>query len=124
MKKKHELSPWEHVILNRIRSLIDVQCNGSQKKFVDMTGLNKGSVSQYVNGKNVPSWENAEKIADAFHIDVNWVMAVDIIPEGLSDEEIARRDSKAQELLTLYENANPEIQKAVMLLLESARQDS
>ena len=63
MNKSKELSPWEKLIIKRIRSLIDIRCEGSQKKFVDKTGLNKGSVSQYVNGKNVPSWDNAEKIA-------------------------------------------------------------
>lgn len=80
MKKIKGLSPYEKEVVKRIRILIDDYCDGSQKKFVDKTGLNKGSVSQYVNGKNIPSWENAEKIAAAFKIDVQWLMAVDILP--------------------------------------------
>ena len=121
---KKKLSPWEQIILKRVRSLIDIRCEGSQKKFVEKTGLNKGSVSQYVNGKNVPSWENAEKIAAAFDVDVNWIMAIDTVPEGLTDEQIKERQSKASELFGLYESASPEIQNAVLLLLKSSRPES
>lgn len=115
---KTKLSPWDQIILKRIRSIIDNECEGSQKKFIDKTGLNKGSVSTYVNGKNVPSWENAKKIADAFNLDVSWVMASDFIPEGID----ATEQKKGDELLNLYENADPDVQKAVMLLLKSAQQ--
>ena len=47
MNKTKELSPYEKIIMQRIRQIIDDYCDGSQKKFVDRTGLNKGSVSQY-----------------------------------------------------------------------------
>lgn len=120
MNKKKELSPYERAIMKRIRTLIDVRCGGSQKKFVEKTGLNKGSVSQYCNGKNIPTWETAEKIAAAFNVDVKWVMAVDTIPDGVP----AAEQQKSSELMNLYENADPEIQKAVMLLLKSAQHDS
>lgn len=119
MNKTKELSPYEKIIMQRIRQIIDDYCDGSQKKFVDRTGLNKGSVSQYVNGKNTPSRENAEKIAEAFHLDVAWVLGYDVIPDGVSEED----QKKANELSILFENADPEIQKAVMLLLKSARHD-
>ena len=118
MKKIKELSPWETVIRKRIISLIDDYCGGSQKKFVDKTGLNKGSVSQYVNGKNTPSWDNAEKIAAAFNIDVKWIMGVDTVPDPVPD------DTGAIEFMNLYLSADPLTQKTVVNFLKSAKQDS
>ena len=118
MEKTKDLSPYEKIIKNRIIKLINEYCDGSQRRFVEKTGINQGSVSTYVNGKNSPSWENAEKIAAAFHIDVKWVMAVDAIPDGIDISE----QEKGNELLNLYENADPDIQKAVMLLLKSSQQ--
>ena len=117
MEKRKELSPWEKIIMQRIRSLITDYCDGSQQRFADRTGINKGSVSQYVNGKNTPSHENAEKIASAFNVDVTWVLALDAIPDGITLSE----QKKGNELLNLYENADPDVQKAVMLLLKSAQ---
>lgn len=117
MKKKKELSPYENAIRKRIIKIIDDYCDGSQKAFVDRTGLNKGSVSQYVNGKNTPSWDNAKKIASAFNIDINWIMAVDIIPDGidLPDDEVS---SEALNLYKKYQAADPETRLVIERLLK------
>ena len=103
MNKKHELSPYEKAIRQRIMELINKHCEGKQAKFVERTGLNKGSVSQYVNGNNTPSWPNAEKIAAAFDIDASWVMAVDVIPDGESDIVLS---SKEEKLILGYRDAD------------------
>lgn len=115
MNKLKDLSPYEKIIMQRIRKIIDDYCDGSQSRFVERTGLNKGSVSQYVNGKNTPSRENAEKIAEAFHLDVGWVLGYDVIPDGIPEP--------VNELVDLYAQAGPDIQKAVMILLKSSRHD-
>ena len=120
MKKTKELSPYEKTIRNRIIKLINEYCEGSQRRFVERTGINQGSVSTYVNGKNSPSWENAEKIAAAFNIDVEWVMAVDTIPDGI-DPQIP------QEIIDFYyqyQNLSPEIREAVDLLIKSQQPKS
>ena len=122
MNKTKDLSPYEKVIRSRIIKLINEYCDGSQRRFVEKTGINQGSVSTYVNGKNSPSWENAEKIARAFNIDVSWIMAVDAIPDGISDPEAY--SGKENELISLFENADPDVQNAVMILLKSAQHDS
>lgn len=111
MNKSRELSPWEKVIVKRIRSLIDIRCEGSQKKFVDKTGLNKGSVSQYVNGKNVPSWKNAEIIAAAFDVEVGWIMATDTIPEGTTEDITL---SSKEERLILGYRASDDTTRAIV----------
>ena len=123
MKKTKELSPYEKEIIKRVRRLIDDYCDGSQKKFVDKTGLNKGSVSQYVNGNNVPSWENAKKIATAFKIDVEWIMAVDtlhhsddviVIPPGVKVDP----PSEADILYKKFRAADPNTQMVIERLLK------
>lgn len=122
MEKKNKLSPYENMIRQRLVQLIDDYCGGSQKRFVEKTGLNKGSVSQYVNGRNTPSYDTALKIAEAFHVDISWLLAYDVIPDGMDSEDI-NMTPEAKELIEMYESADPEIRKAVFLLLKSARRD-
>lgn len=74
MEKKMNLSQFEKLSRERIKYLIDTYCGGSQQAFAERTGLNKASVSQYMNGKNTPSTKTAEKIAQAFDCDPEWVM--------------------------------------------------
>lgn len=74
MDKKMTLSEYEEIARHRIQHLIDKYCYGSQQVFADRTGINKASVSQYVNGRNTPSSVTAEKIAKAFGCAPEWVM--------------------------------------------------
>ena len=122
MNKSKELSPWEKTCLQRIKKIIDDYCDGSQQRFVERTGLNKGSVSQYVNGKNVPSTSNAQKIADAFNIDVGWILAYDAIPPGADEDPYEM--AKAKELYALYQNLTPEARLAFETLLKNLQSAS
>ncbi len=63
---------------NRIIELIQEYCEGSQQRFVDKTGLNKGTVSLYVNGHRTPSNLAAQKIGETFHVAPAWVMGFDV----------------------------------------------
>lgn len=74
MTLKREPSEREKRSRNRIIELINNMCGGSQKRFVEETGINKGSVSQYVHGNNYISPVNAEKVARAFGKEVDWVL--------------------------------------------------
>lgn len=74
MNKSKGLAEYEEISIKRIKNLIQTRCGGSQKKFAEKTGLNIGSVSQYVNGRNVPSNLNCQRIARAFDLDPEWVM--------------------------------------------------
>ena len=119
MEKTKELSPYEKICMNRIRKLIDEYCAGSQQRFVERTGLNKGSVSQYVNGKNIPSESNARKIAEAFNVDIAWIMGYDAIPPGIDKAP----NDEAMQLYQKYMEAAPNIRAAVQALLGSDVQD-
>lgn len=78
MEKKKDLTRYERQAKERIIFLIDKYCSGSQQRFADLTGINKASVSQYVNGKNTPSNLTAGKIAFAFNVNAPWVMGFDV----------------------------------------------
>lgn len=61
-----------------IMRLIEERCDGSQQRFADKSGIGKSSVSQYVNGSNVPGNLTAEKIGRAFDVNPAWVMGFDV----------------------------------------------
>ncbi|MBO4383205.1 MAG: aminotransferase class I/II-fold pyridoxal phosphate-dependent enzyme [Clostridia bacterium] len=71
----------------RILQLIDRDCGGSQQVFADRTGLTKGSVSQYVNGRNVPSKKTAARIAEEFSVSTDWLFG---------EEDASAADGPAQ----------------------------
>lgn len=97
----------------RIVQLINVRCNGSQQEFAEQTGLTKGSVSQYVNGRNEPSRSTAEKIASAFHVSADWVLgnSAGVSPTG---EKKKKRDFEKSEKLegVLYDVRGPVLDEA------------
>jgi transcriptional regulator with XRE-family HTH domain len=97
MNKTKELSKYEKISVNRIKNLIQTRCDGSQKKFAERTGLNAGSVSQYVKGRNVPSSLNAQKIAQAFDIEPEWVMGFEPAKHGSTGHTIQITDLKIYE---------------------------
>lgn len=69
----------------RIRQLINERCGGSQQVFADRVGINKASVSQYVNGRNAPTNITATKIGLAFDISPAWIMGFDVPVDKISE---------------------------------------
>lgn len=84
MAEKMNKDEFLRLAQKHITYLIDEFCDGSQRVFCEKTGLTKGSVSQYVNGKNVPNNITAKKIADVFGVLPAWVMGLD---EYMTEEE-------------------------------------
>lgn len=78
MKRKSDPTAYSIASRERIGILIAELCNGSQQRFAEKTGLNKASVSQYMNGSNVPSTTASEKIGTAFRVNPAWVMGFDV----------------------------------------------
>ena len=78
------------------------------------SGVNKASISQYVNGKNEPHNINAYKMAKVLNVRPEWLM-------GLDDK---KRDVPAYvngtiELIDLFSRVTPEQRQAVLSLLRS-----
>ena len=118
MEKKHELTRYEVQSVQRIKQLIQEYCEVSQQRFAEKTGVNKGSVSQYLNGKNSPSNSTAKKIADTFHVAPAWVMGFDVARNSvitLNDE--AKTDESV--LLNNFRELTPEgRQKAIQYVID------
>lgn len=70
---KTVLSEREKKIAERIRIIIDEFCDGKQSVFSQRTGIPKGTVSHYVNGKNIPSEAYADVISRQFGVSKAWL---------------------------------------------------
>lgn len=81
----------------RIIQLIQEFCSGNQQRFVERTGLNKGVVSQYVNGKRTPTNLAASTIGEAFHVAPAWVMGFDVPKEPVVSPEMGTQELFATE---------------------------
>lgn len=125
MEKKNEMTIFEKNAMLRINQLIEEYCEGSQQRFAEKTQLNKASVSQYVNGKNVPSSITAGKIADIFHINPAWLMGFDVPMKSVTPAAVpADQDPDSLDLSELetrivraYRNASDDTQIAVCAVL-------
>lgn len=86
MKKKYEQTRFDKQAQERIKYVIDTYFGGSQQVLSDKCSIHKASVSQYVNGKNVPSNLTAKKICDPLGLNPAWLMGFDVpmhIPQVL-----------------------------------------
>ena len=78
MERKTEPTRYEIQARQRIKQIIDDMCNGSQQEFANRTGVAKASISQYVNGRNIPSNLTAKKMSAPFGINPAWLMGFDV----------------------------------------------
>lgn len=63
--------------------------NMKPQELSDKSGVNKASVSQYVNGSHKPSNISAGKMADILDVDPLWLMGFDVpMKRQVSDEDI------------------------------------
>ena len=119
MERKSEPTRYERQARERIISLINEYCGGSQQQLSEKTGIGKASISQYVNGKNVPSNITAKKLCAPFKINPAWIMGFDvpktIIPDNQNDQAEEDRNALLQKiydenkiLFDAAEDATPE----------------
>lgn len=114
MDKKVELTEYEKNAKERIRFVVDQFCGGSQQKLADIADVNKGSVSQYLKGKNTPSTFTAEKICRPFGLDPVWLMGFDvpmIRPQTLHSDSGDMSDPRnliLQEIVAVLDKMNKE----------------
>lgn len=120
MEKKNEMTIFEKNAMLRINQLIEEYCEGSQQRFAEKTQLNKASVSQYVNGKNVPSSITAGKIADIFHINPAWLMGFDVPMKSVTpaavpaDQDPAASFTKEETTVALAYRKSDSLTKAMV----------
>lgn len=74
------------------------------KELSDKTGINKASISQYVNGNHCPSNEKAKILGDILRVNPLWLMGFDVsmeLPKG--DKEVHANLLKFYEVFKEYE---------------------
>lgn len=86
----------------------------SQQRLSELTGIGKASISQYVNGRNIPSAKNAEKIAKYLKVHPQWLMGFDT-PEMILSEPQYSEDEI--ELIELYRSASDEEKRMIAEML-------
>lgn len=75
----------------------------------DKTGINKASISQYVNGSHSPSNEKAQLMADVLKVNPLWLMGFDV----------PMLEERLMKCLELYSGLSEENQKIVDQMIEA-----
>lgn len=86
------------------------------QELADKTGINKASISQYINGSHAPSNISAGKMADCLDVSPLWLMGFDVDLEKNNDYT-----EKALEMYSKYEKADPNIRAAIENLLKGTQ---
>lgn len=78
LAKGWPLDEVDNVIASiRLKSAMQESGITSASELVEKSGVNKGSVSQYINGLHVPSSNNAKKLSNVLGVNPLWLMAFD-----------------------------------------------
>ena len=64
----------------------------NQTEFCRRTGVQKSALSNYLNGDRVPRQDQLIKIADAFNIDVAWLLGYDVPMKKQAIGKFSRRN--------------------------------
>lgn len=123
MERKTPPTKYVRQATLRINSLISEYCDGNQQLFVDKTGINKGSVSQYVNGKNVPSTTTAKKIANVFHVNPAWIMGFDVPkdPDSSPPSDELKLSDEETRIILRYRQMNESEKNLVCTMMQVKR---
>ena len=98
-----------------------IELNMSQQALAEAVGYSgKSMISQVENGLIDLPITMVKKFAEVLQIDPGDLMGWDDLIIG--DFNTTPEEEKAKELYSLYENATPEVQSAVELLLKSGQQ--
>ena len=101
-----------------------IELNMSQQELAEAVGYSgKSMISQVENGLIDLSATMIVKFAEALQIEPGDLLGWDD-EMYVTDLPNKQEEEKAKELYSLYENASPEIQSAVELLLKSAQPSS
>lgn len=96
----------------------------SQQEVADRLGLNKQAISQYERGVRKPNFEIAEKLADIFNVDLNYLLGFTDKVARLSGDQTdptsgiyVEVTTIELELLKAFRHAGTETQAAIRAIL-------
>ena len=84
--------------------------NVTAADLVRATGIDKGAISNYINGAYIPKQDKAYKLARALGVDPGWLMT--------GDEPSEQRIAEETLLVEAYRNADEGTRSAVRKLLD------
>lgn len=104
MTKRADRRALKEKVSERINYLMNQYTDevpGQQQNFAEMCGVSKFSMSQYINGANIPGSVSAAKIANRCGVDPLWVMGMDV---PMQPEPVV---PTTNDLLQAYEQLTP-----------------
>lgn len=92
----------------------------------ERTGINKSSISQYVNGSHAPSNISSGKMANVLGVNPLWLMGYDVpkIERPAASSAALPPSREELDLLEAYRNADPDIQFSVRTILGIKKESS
>ncbi len=90
--------------------------NMNQQELADKSGVNKASISQYVNGSHAPSNISSSKMGKVLDVEPMWLMGFDVEMRKELSSESAKNDIVLLEKFSLLNERDKNI---VMLMIDS-----
>ena len=97
------------------------------KKLGKKIGVAESTVSQYETGKRQPDYETLTKIAEIFHVSVDYLLENDEIPSQNSkspDMEIMPRDELERQIIQMARELDPAQRELLLRLLTVAAENA
>lgn len=73
--------------------------NITQQKLSELTGINKGNISGYMNGKYDPKVDSIEIIAKSLNVNPIWLMGYNVSMEPVSDSIDTKKEEPTLSIL-------------------------
>ena len=82
--------------------LLRVRNGYTQDGLAEMLGISRSAISMYENGNREPDLETLEKIADFFHVDVDYLLGRTAKNNILPESSVKYGSPSCDELITVY----------------------
>ena len=106
----------------RLRQAIS-EMNLKPQELADLSGVNKASISQYLNGSHAPSNISSGKMGKILNVDPLWLMGFDVPMRKTKDESEANKDFELLEKFSILNNNEKEMVIGMIDLMISKKRE-
>lgn len=103
----------------RIKELREIRGLQQKDLAIDL-GVTQPTISGWESGIKVPSARNTQKIADYFHVSVDYLLGRDENEKEPASDSTDGQSEEEKEIIRLYGRASPELQAAALGMLRAA----
>lgn len=89
----------------------------TQQQLADRTGISKSSISQYINGRNIPGSKNADALAQYLSVEAAWIMGFG--KDEDDKREVPTYDPDIQIFVDLLPKLTPEQRSALLNMVQT-----